>query len=71
MEEIPLPSPSTPDQSTFFKKLFGLAQGSILELPSAATGDMLNPGQIGAFGNDLYFYTQGGRKIKVSGSAWS
>lgn len=71
MESIPLPYPSSPDQSTFFNKIFEQAQGVMIALPSVPTGDMLQPNQMGFFGTDVYLVTSSGTKIKLTGSSWS
>jgi len=55
MEAIPLPSPSTPDQSTFFNKVFAGAFGVPLALNGVPTGDVLNPNQWGFFGTGVYW----------------
>lgn len=70
MQPIPLPYPSSPGDEAFFTKLFGLAQGSILQL-SADSGEELQPGQIGYFGTKVYIFTQDGGRIVLSGSSWS
>ena len=71
MEAIPLPSPSTPDQSTFFNKVFSGAWGTPIALPAVPTGDVLNPNQWGFYGTDVFFRFSDGSKVKLTGSSWS
>lgn len=69
MEEIPLPPQTTPDQINLFKRIFGSAQGIILDL-SADSGAELQPGQIGVFNTSVFIYSIEGTKIKLTGVSW-
>lgn len=71
MLEIPLPIDLKPDWVNLFKRIFDGAQGNIISLDGVPTGDMLKPNQIGYYGNDIYWCTSNGTKIKLSGSAWT
>lgn len=71
MEPLPIPKGTSTDLETFFRNIFAGAQGSLIELPSAPTGDALKPSQVGFFGTDIYFNTPSGTKIKLTGSSWS
>lgn len=71
MDDIQIPEGNKPDMVNFFKKLFSGADGQFIQLESAATGNVLKPGQKGYFGTDIYIHTQNGTKIKITGASWS
>lgn len=71
MERIPIPKGVDEKVESVLKQIMDDAPGQMIALSAVPTGDVLTPGQIGFYGNDVYIRTSTGSRIKLSGSSWS